>query len=55
MHIAARVSALASAGEVLCTSTVKDLVTGSEIAFDDRGSHALKGVPREWQLYAVTQ
>ena len=55
VHIAARVSALASAGEVLCTSTVKDLVTGSDIAFDDRGAHALKGVPREWQLYAVTQ
>lgn len=55
VHIAARVSALASAGEVLCTSTVKDLVTGSEIAFADRGAHALKGVPREWQLYAVTQ
>ncbi len=55
VHIAARVSALASTGEVLCTSTVKDLVTGSEIAFDDRGAHALKGVPREWQLYAVTQ
>jgi pimeloyl-ACP methyl ester carboxylesterase len=55
VHIAARVSALASAGEVLCTSTVKDLVTGSEIAFDDRGAHALKGVPREWQVYAITQ
>lgn len=55
VHIAARVSSLAGAGEVLCTSTVKDLVTGSEIAFDDRGAHALKGVPREWQLYAVAQ
>jgi pimeloyl-ACP methyl ester carboxylesterase/class 3 adenylate cyclase len=55
VHIAARVSALASAGEVLCTSTVKDLVTGADISFDDRGAHALKGVPREWQLYAVTQ
>lgn len=55
VHIAARVSALASSGEVLCTSTVKDLVTGSDISFDDRGAHALKGVPREWQLYAVAQ
>ena len=55
VHIAARVSALATAGEVLCTSTVKDLVTGSDIAFDDRGAHTLKGVPRDWQIYAVTQ
>jgi class 3 adenylate cyclase len=40
-------------GEVLVSSTVKDLVVGSGIAFDDRGSHVLKGVPGEWRLYAV--
>jgi class 3 adenylate cyclase len=53
VHIGARVSALAGAGEVLVSSTVKDLVVGSGIAFDDRGSHVLKGVPGEWRLYAV--
>ena len=44
---------LAGAGEVLVSSTVKDLVAGSGIEFDDRGSHELKGVPGEWSLYAV--
>jgi class 3 adenylate cyclase len=53
VHIGARVSAQAGAGEVLVSSTVKDLVTGSGIEFDDRGSHALKGVPGEWRLFAV--
>jgi pimeloyl-ACP methyl ester carboxylesterase len=55
VHIGARVAGLASPGEVLVTSTVRDLVTGSEIEFADRGVHALKGVPGEWQLLAVTQ
>jgi class 3 adenylate cyclase/pimeloyl-ACP methyl ester carboxylesterase len=54
VHIGARVSALASAGEVLVSSTVKDLVSGSGIAFEERGSHVLKGVPGEWRLFAVT-
>jgi class 3 adenylate cyclase len=49
----ARVAALAGAGEVLVSQTVKDLVAGSEIAFSDRGVHELKGVPGEWRLYAV--
>ncbi len=53
VHLAARVSALASSGEVLVSSTVRDLVAGSGLEFDDRGSHLLKGVPGEWHLYAV--
>jgi len=54
VHIGARVSALASGGEVLVSSTVKDLVVGSGLGFDDRGTHVLKGVPGEWRLFAVT-
>jgi class 3 adenylate cyclase len=53
VNIGARVGALASQGEVLVSRTVTDLVAGSGIEFDDRGTHALKGVPGEWQLYAV--
>jgi class 3 adenylate cyclase len=53
VHIGARISALAAPGEVLVSSTVKDLVAGSGIEFDDRGIHPLKGVPGEWQLYAA--
>ena len=53
VHIAARVQAAAAPGEVLVSRTVTDLVVGSGIAFDDRGSHPLKGVPGEWQLFAV--
>jgi class 3 adenylate cyclase/pimeloyl-ACP methyl ester carboxylesterase len=52
--IGARVAALAGPGEVLVSQTVKDLVAGSGITFDDRGAHALKGVPGEWRLCAVT-
>jgi class 3 adenylate cyclase len=55
VHIASRVNALAGPSEVLATGTVRDLVVGSGIAFDDRGRHNLKGVPDEWQLLAVTQ
>jgi pimeloyl-ACP methyl ester carboxylesterase len=51
VHIGARVMSLAGAGEVLVSSTVKDLVAGSGINFDERGSHVLKGVPGEWRLY----
>lgn len=51
VHIGARIAALAGAGEVLASSTVKDLVAGSGIVFEDRGSHPLKGVPGEWRLY----
>jgi len=53
VHIGARVSAKAEADEVLVSSTVKDLVVGSGIAFEDRGSHTLKGVPGQWRLFAV--
>jgi class 3 adenylate cyclase len=53
VHIAARVSALADAGEVLVSRTVKDIVAGSGIQFSDRGAHTLKGVPDTWQLHAV--
>jgi class 3 adenylate cyclase len=51
--IGARVGALAGASEVLVSSTVKDLIVGSGITLVDRGAHALKGVPDEWQLFAV--
>ena len=53
VHIGARVMGEAGPGEVLCSRTVKDLVVGSGIAFDDRGTRTLKGVPDEWQLFAV--
>ena len=53
VHTGARVASQAAAGEVLVSSTVKDLVAGSGIAFSERGAHELKGVPGEWQLYAV--
>jgi class 3 adenylate cyclase len=54
VHTGARVASLASAGEVLVSSTVKDLVAGSRIKFVDRGTHALRGVPGEWRLFAVS-
>jgi class 3 adenylate cyclase len=47
------VQAAAAPGEVLVSRTVSDLVVGSGIGFEDRGAHALKGVPGEWQLFAV--
>jgi class 3 adenylate cyclase len=53
VHIGARVSAAARPGEVLVSSTLKDLVVGSGFDFDDRGTAELKGVPGEWHLYAV--
>jgi class 3 adenylate cyclase len=54
VHIGARVAARAEPGELLVSSTVKDLVVGSGIEFEDRGESELKGVPGEWRLYAVT-
>jgi class 3 adenylate cyclase len=54
VHIGARISALAGAGEVFVSSTVKDLVAGSGIEFEDRGLHQLKGVPGEWRVFAVS-
>jgi class 3 adenylate cyclase len=53
VHIGQRVLSAAAPGEVLVSSTVKDLAVGSGIEFDDRGSHALKGVAEEWRLFAV--
>jgi class 3 adenylate cyclase len=53
VHTAARVMAAAAPGEVLISRTVKDLVAGSGIEFEDRGAHELKGVPGEWALYSV--
>ena len=54
VHTGARVAASAAPGEVLVSSTVRDLVAGSGIEFADRGTHELKGIPGEWRLYAVT-
>ena len=53
VHIGARVSALAGPNEVLVSSTLRDLVIGSGLEFEERGSHQLKGVPGEWHLFAV--
>jgi class 3 adenylate cyclase len=52
VHTGARIAALAHAGEVLVSNTVKDLVNGSGITFHDRGTHELKGVPGQWRLFA---
>jgi class 3 adenylate cyclase len=53
VHIGARVAAMAQPSEILVSQTVKDLVAGSGLAFQDRGLHGLKGVPGEWRLFAV--
>jgi class 3 adenylate cyclase len=53
VHIGARVMAMAGEHEVLASSTVKDLVVGSGLGFEDRGAHELRGVPGEWRLFAV--
>jgi class 3 adenylate cyclase len=53
VHIGARVSALAGPNDVLVSSTLRDLVIGSGLEFDDRGAYELKGVPGEWHLFAV--
>jgi class 3 adenylate cyclase len=55
VHTGARVAAQAQAGEVLVSQTVKDLVAGSGIEFEDRGARELKGIPGEWRLYAISQ
>jgi pimeloyl-ACP methyl ester carboxylesterase len=54
VHIGARIAAEAQAGEVLVSATVRDLVAGSGLRFEDRGWRALKGVPEEWRLFVVT-
>jgi class 3 adenylate cyclase len=53
VHIGARVSALAGPNEVLVSSTLRDLVIGSGLEFENRGAHVLKGVPGDWHLFAV--
>ena len=53
VHIGARVSALAGPNEVLVSSTLRDLVIGSGLEFEERGTHELKGVPGEWRISAV--
>ena len=53
VHIGARVGALAGAGEVLVSRTVKDLVVGSGLEFNSRGIHELKGVPGSWEVFAL--
>ncbi len=55
VHIGARVSGLAGASEVLVSSTVREIVTGSRQSFDDRGEHDLKGVPGRWRVYALVR
>jgi class 3 adenylate cyclase len=55
VHIGARIAALADPGEVLVSSTVKDLVAGSGIEFEDRGEHQLKGISEAWHLFRVTR
>lgn len=55
VHIGARIAAMAGPSEVLTSRTVKDLVVGSGLLFEDRGNHRLKGVPDEWQVFAVTR
>jgi class 3 adenylate cyclase/predicted esterase len=54
VHIGARVAAAAAAGDVFVSGTVKDLLAGSDISFEDRGEHDLKGVPGAWRLYAAS-
>ncbi len=53
VHVAARVQAAANPGQILVSATVKDLVSGSALRFEDRGEHSLKGVPGEWRLYSL--
>jgi class 3 adenylate cyclase len=55
VHVGARVSAMARPGEVLATRTVRDLSAGSGLTFEDRGTHPLKGLAEEWQVFRVTK
>lgn len=54
VHIGARVAAAGQPGEALVSSTVKDLLAGSGVAFEDRGEHELKGAPAAWRLFAAS-
>jgi class 3 adenylate cyclase len=53
VHVGARIAGLAAPGEVLVSSTVKDLVAGSELRFEERGLTGLKGIPGEWRIHAL--
>lgn len=53
VHIGARIASAAGPGEVLVSRTVKDLVAGSGLEFEEHGTHELKGIPGEWQLFAA--
>jgi class 3 adenylate cyclase len=53
VHVAARIQGLAGAGDILLSSTVKDIVVGSNRRFEDRGQHSLKGTPGEWRLFSL--
>ena len=53
VHIGARVAANAGPGQILVSQTVKDVVAGSAMEFEDRGAHELKGIPGQWRLYSV--
>ena len=53
VNIGARIGDLARPGEVLVSSTVRELVVGSGLDFAERGSHILKGAPEQWRLFAV--
>ena len=55
VNIGARVASLAAPSEVLVSQTVKDLMVGSDLAFEPRGAHELKGVPGSWNVYAVSR
>lgn len=55
VHIAARVQCLAAPGEILVSSTVRDLVTGSGLRFEDRGRQPLKGIEGDWSIFAVAE
>jgi class 3 adenylate cyclase len=53
VHTGARVAALAGAGEILVSRTIRDLVAGAPIRLESRGTHELKGVPGSWEIFAV--
>ena len=55
VHLASRIMAQAGAGEVIVSSTVRDLVAGSGLEFVDRGVHGLRGIPGEWRLYGLVR
>ena len=53
VHVAARIQGLAGPGDILVSSTVKEIVVGSDARFEDRGQHSLKGMPGEWRLFSL--